>query len=141
MDPVGITQLYNQAEALETTIHKIEEHYVATKQVLRELRQPIKHIVEAIQQMVVASEIKIKEVFSKLLVVAGETEAARVATKTDQLIKEWQQAINDFSELKSLALEGVPELGPLFGQSEETKKTELATEADRPMETEVAAKD
>ena len=91
--------------------------------------------------MAVEAEIKIKEVFSKLSIVAGETEAVRVATETDQLIREWQQAINDFGELKSSALEKVLELGPLFGQSEETEKTGPTIEADRPMETEAAKKD
>ena len=91
--------------------------------------------------MVAEAEIKIQEVLRKILLVAGETKAERVSTKTDQLIKEWQQTINEFAELMSSALKKVPELGPLFGQSEEMKKTESVAEADRPMETKAAGKD
>ena len=54
------------------------------------MRQPVKHTAEAIQQMGVEAEIKIKEVFSKLPVVAGETKAEQVSIETDQLIKEWK---------------------------------------------------
>ena len=40
--------------------------------------------------MAATFESKIKEVFSKLPVVAGETKAEQVSIETEQLIKEWK---------------------------------------------------
>lgn len=138
---VGITQLYNPEEVLETRIQNIEEHFTATKQVLRELRQLVKQKAEAVQWMAAEAGPKIQEVFSKLSPVAGETKAKKVTTETEQLIREWKQAINEFAELNSLASSKVSELGPFFGQNEETEKTQSASEADRRMEATTTGKD
>ena len=86
------------------------------------------------------AEPKIQEVFNKLPPVASEIEAKRVTTQTEQSIKECKYEITEFIELNSSALSKVPELGPLVGQSEETK-TMSTSEADRPMEAVATGKD
>ena len=45
--------------------------------------------------MAAEAEPKSQEVFSKMSPVAGETKAERVATEIEQLIREWQQEINN----------------------------------------------
>ena len=82
--------MYNQLEELETKIQKIEEHSVAAKQVLQELRQPVKLTTQTIQQMTVEADIKIKEVFRKLSVISREKKAEQVTTEMNLLMKGWK---------------------------------------------------
>ena len=87
------------------------------KQVIREIRPPIRASAKSIQQLDAKAETQLAAMFGVVPTTIEEVAATRLFEEADLLMQEWQQAVSDFTGLKDTALRRVLELGPLDRKS------------------------
>ena len=97
-------------------MQQTEADSAAAKQVIREIRPPIRASAESIQQLDAKAETQLATMFGAVPTTIEEAATTRISEEADLLMQEWQQAVSDFTGLKYTALRRVPELGPLFEQ-------------------------
>ena len=103
-NPASHIQLYNQADGLKLQIQAIKKNSAKTKQLLRDLRHPVKHKAKAIQQMVSDMDPQYNVTFADLPQPVDATQADKVVHATDSLMKTWHEATTNFMELKIEAM-------------------------------------
>ena len=97
-------------------MQQTEADSAAAKQVIREIRPPIRASAESIQQLDAKAETQLAAMFGAVPTTIEEAVATRISKEADLLMQEWQQAVSEFAGLKDTVLRRVPELGPLFEQ-------------------------
>ena len=97
-------------------MQQTEADSAAAKQVIREIRPPIRASAESIQHLDAKAKTQLAAMFGAVPTTIEEATATRISEEADLLMQEWKQAVSDFTGLKDIALRRVPELGPLFEQ-------------------------
>ena len=103
---------------LEVQIQRIEETSTVAKQEIWELRQPVKISAQMMQELAFEAATQVNTVFGVVPAIARDEVVTKITAETDALLQGWQQAIETFQELKALALNKVPELGPFLDSKE-----------------------